>query len=72
MAEQRIRAARIFTGEHWLYNHTVVIEDKRIVALVPNQDNNYDTHTLLPAFIDIQLYGAHDRLLAVYPDATTI
>jgi N-acetylglucosamine-6-phosphate deacetylase len=72
MAEQRIRAARIFTGEHWLYNHIVVIEDKRIIAVLPNQDSSYDVHTLLPAFVDIQLYGAHERLLAVYPDAATI
>jgi N-acetylglucosamine-6-phosphate deacetylase len=72
MAEQRIHAARIFTGEHWLYDHAVVIQDKRIISVVPSQDSNYDVHTLLPSFIDIQLYGAHDRLLAVYPDATTI
>ncbi len=76
MHKKTILAKRLFTGNSCLFNHAVVIEDNRIVDIVskdktiPNAGPIYDI--VAPAFLDIQIYGAHDKLLAVYPSADSI
>jgi N-acetylglucosamine-6-phosphate deacetylase len=73
MIEQSIYTAdKIFTGEEWLYNHSIIIENETIVDVLPtssiNHSNNQQTfNTLVPAFIDIQIYGAGSKLFSVYP-----
>ena len=68
-------ASRIFTGDWWLQDHVVIVERSRIKAIIPSDSlpsdivvQHFPYGILAPAFIDLQIYGAHGKLLAVYPD----
>jgi N-acetylglucosamine-6-phosphate deacetylase len=70
---------RVFTGREWIEGQAVVVEDGAVVALVaPDrleegiEKRRLEGLWLVPAFMDIQIYGAHQKLLAVYPDAETL
>lgn len=70
-----ILAGRVFTGENWLDNHAVITEAGIIKDLVPASALSDDIHTevypdllLVPAYMDLQIYGAYGKLLAVYPE----
>ena len=72
-------ADQIFTGNEWLNDHAVLAGDGTIKQVLPVQnippdiEIKYFTDSLLvPAFIDLQIYGAHDRLFAVYPDSLSL
>jgi N-acetylglucosamine-6-phosphate deacetylase len=74
--QKTIRAEKLFTGEDWLYNHDIVIEDGIIQSLFPGTGtpfvtNNVETF-LVPAFVDFQVYGAAQKLFSVYPEAETL
>jgi len=73
---QLYKADKIFTGSEWLSQHTVVVEQGRILELVPSDtckgEPTSSGHLLAPAFMDIQIYGAYDKLLAVYPEAESL
>jgi N-acetylglucosamine-6-phosphate deacetylase len=69
-------AEKIFTGKEWLADHAVIVANGKITDIVA-----YDTLSekpaekypmLAPAFIDIQIYGAHERLLSVYPETDSL
>ena len=68
-------APRIFTGSEWLHHHALIVNGGVIEAVVPSteiKETDYEVKTfrdgfLAPAFIDIQIYGAAEKLLAVYP-----
>ena len=69
----------IFTGDDWLNEHAVIVEEGLITALLPVHalppgiKPEYFSNTILaPAFIDLQIYGAHEKLFAVYPDTTSL
>src|SRR5688572_26117971 len=76
MKSKTISARQIFTGEEWLPDHSVVIDNGIISDILPTQqlisaaDANADV--LIPAFIDLQIYGAHGKLLAVYPETDSL
>lgn len=72
MPETNIYTAKnIFTGEHWLSNHSIVIEDGVIKDILRSFSSpEYDT--ILPAFIDLQIYGAYGKLYSVFPEAETL
>ena len=76
MTKKTFLAKKLFTGNDCLSNHAVVVEDNKIVDILsidqitPHAGPIYDI--IAPAFLDIQIYGAHDRLLAVYPSADSI
>ncbi|ANE51899.1 N-acetylglucosamine-6-phosphate deacetylase [Flavisolibacter tropicus] len=78
MAMQYYTADRVFTGEEWLENMVIQTIDGRIQSLLPADSvdpaavQRFDHGSIIPAFLDIQLYGAHGRLLAVYPDPETL
>jgi N-acetylglucosamine-6-phosphate deacetylase len=78
MAIQYFTADRVFTGQEWLENVVIHTVDGRIQSLLPADSvapvavQRYNDSIIIPAFIDIQLYGAHGRLLAVYPDPETL
>lgn len=72
-------ANNIFTGYEMLHNHAIVVKNNFIEDIIPlteiAADANtihYTNATIAPAFIDLQLYGAHKRLLAVYPDTESV
>jgi N-acetylglucosamine-6-phosphate deacetylase len=75
MPEQIIIAAKeIFTGNHWLQDHSIIIEDGYIKEIVPASSITAakTCDTILPAFIDLQIYGAFGNLFSVYPTAKTL
>lgn len=72
-------ADQIFTGENWLNHHAVIVGQRKVKELVPVQSlpssiitEQFDECILAPAFIDLQIYGAYGRLLAVYPEADSL
>ncbi|HEV7332559.1 MAG TPA: N-acetylglucosamine-6-phosphate deacetylase [Flavisolibacter sp.] len=71
-----LRAEKLFTGEDWLYNQQIVIEDGIIRSVTPDPETPFVSNNapsfLAPAFIDFQVYGAAQKLLAVYPQAETL
>ena len=72
-------AAKIFTGDVWLHDHVVITEQSVITAVIPSGSlppgivvQHFPDAILAPAFIDLQIYGAHGRLLAVYPETDSL
>lgn len=72
-------ADRIFTGQSWLTDHAVVTEGDRIKDIVPISSlssnvrvQQFDNSFIAPAFIDLQIYGAAGKLLAVNPEANSL
>lgn len=68
-------AEKIFTGQQWLQQHALIVKDGLVAAIIPAAEINKEQvdirewkHAFLaPAFIDIQIYGAAEKLLAVHP-----
>lgn len=74
-----LSADRIFTGEKWLTAHSVVIKEDKVSEILSNTElppsfeaEHYDDCIIAPAFIDLQIYGAYGRLLAVYPETNSL
>lgn len=71
-------ANSIFTGYEMLHNHAIVVKNNFIEDIIPITEitagaNIIQTNALIaPAFIDLQLYGANKRLLAVFPEAESV
>ena len=72
-------AKLIFTGEQWLHKHAAIVEDGIIkdvlpvTALDPLVETVYFSDSMLaPAFIDLQIYGAYEKLFAVYPNKDSL
>ncbi len=79
MAAKAFRADKIFTGDDWLHDHAVITEGgiiKNVLPvsdLPPGIDTQYFPHSILaPAFIDLQIYGASEKLFAVYPSSESL
>ena len=72
------RPDRIFTGEQWLENHVLITEKGVIKEILAVKNEKSDTNiqrvqgTIIPAFIDLQIYGANKKLLAVHPTADAL
>src|SRR6476619_8489979 len=73
------KAGKIFNGNETLPEYAVIVNDGAIESVIPASSVHEDAETIdfgdaliAPAFIDLQLYGAHGRLLAVYPDEVTV
>lgn len=66
--------SRLFTGSEWLADQVVEISQGKIMDIYSFSDaGNEKVYPLLaPAFADIQIYGAYDKLLAVYPEAASL
>ncbi len=74
-SQKAILAGRVFTGENWLDDQAVITEAGIIKDLLPasavpdNVERDvYPDAILVPAYIDLQIYGAYGKLLAVYPE----
>jgi N-acetylglucosamine-6-phosphate deacetylase len=70
---------KLFTGDAWLSGHAVVVEGDIIHTIIPASDiksnvfiKHLENQFLIPAFLDVQIYGAYNRLFAVYPDPETL
>jgi len=67
-------AEKIFTGHQWLTNHCVLTNNGVVTAVVPTveipesmETIYFGANSLVPAFIDIQVYGAGGKLLSMHP-----
>lgn len=68
-------ANRIFTGKEWLYDQAIVVEKGLIRNILPRESveaEDFGDSMIVPGFIDLQVYGAAGKLLAVYPSASTL
>ena len=72
-------ADRIFTGNEWLEAHAIFAENNLIKDVIPSSSlplnipaKKFDDCFLVPAFIDLQIYGAYGKLLAAYPEADSL
>ena len=77
--QQAIGASQIFTGETWLDDHVIIVSNGMIEDIIRKENLQagipllfYNDNLLVPPFIDLQVYGAAGRLLAVYPDVSTL
>ena len=73
---QIFKADKVFTGSEWLQQHAVVVSQGKIIDVISSATVSGESvslhHILAPAFIDIQIYGAYDKLLAVYPETDSL
>ena len=76
---QMISAEKIFTGKEWLTDHIIVIKENKVEQVVPKSEAPSGEVKafpsgcfIVPAFIDVQVYGAAKKLLAVYPEPGTL
>lgn len=69
--KQIVAAEKLFTGSDWLLNHAMVVEENHIHSIVPimslNKKPAYQYSYVIPALIDLQIYGAGGQLLSVFP-----
>jgi N-acetylglucosamine-6-phosphate deacetylase len=80
MPSQKIySASKIFTGENWLENHAIIVEAGKILKLLPlssldasQKVQQYDDCMIVPAFIDLQIYGVGGKLFAAYPEIVSL
>lgn len=78
MAKKAYSAKKVFTGDSWLNDKAVITENARIKEIISINDVDPGTEhikldgILAPAYIDLQIYGAHGRLLAMYPDTQSL
>ncbi len=77
MKNQKIHLAnRLFTGTGWLHHHAVITERGVIKDILPVSAvaaaGALQHAIIAPAFVDIQIYGAYNPLLAVYPEADSL
>ena len=72
-------ANKIFTGEEWISDAAIIVEQGTIVEIVAKKNLpaainliNHSKSFIAPCFIDIQIYGAYGSLLSAKPDADTL
>lgn len=74
--QKTIQAEKLFTGTEWLYNQLIVVENGLVQSLQPANGLPFVTDQaatfLAPAFVDFQVYGAAQKLFAVFPTAETL
>jgi len=69
--QQIYSAKHIFTGEEWLKDHSIIVSNGVIEDIIPST-SGAEYETILPAFIDLQIYGAYGKLFSVFPSAETL
>jgi N-acetylglucosamine-6-phosphate deacetylase len=70
---QIFSADKIFTGKEWLTNHAIIVEHNHIKEIIPataatETVQHFSNAFIAPAFIDLQIYGAGEKLFSVYPE----
>ncbi|MCU0336851.1 MAG: N-acetylglucosamine-6-phosphate deacetylase [Sediminibacterium sp.] len=74
--KQIIAANKIFTGTEWLINHALIIQDGMVESILPavalKEAVTKEIPLLIPALIDLQIYGAGGKLLSVYPSVESL
>ena len=66
-------AKALFTGSEWLKDVVIHIENDMVVGIDQKGfDANHASPFIIPALIDLQLYGADGKLLSEFPEKETI
>jgi N-acetylglucosamine-6-phosphate deacetylase len=66
-------AKLLFTGSEWINETAVEIKDGKIVSISKGHYNASASFPyIVPAFIDLQIYGADQKLLSEFPDTDCI
>jgi N-acetylglucosamine-6-phosphate deacetylase len=64
---------KLFTGNEWLSEVVVSFENGKIINILKEgYERNNAMPIVAPALIDLQIYGAENKLLSEYPEADTI
>ncbi len=76
MEQQIFSAKQLFTGEHWLIDSSILVKNNCIEDIVATNTLT-DAPTivypyLIPALIDLQIYGAGGKLLSMHPQKESI
>ena len=70
---QTISAQKLFTGTSWLSEAVIEITNGKIIAIKKDGYDHKNAFPLVvPALIDLQIYGAGGKLLSEFPEANTI
>lgn len=75
---QGFTSTKIFTGDEWLANHVLLVQDEMVIDIVPfsGVDNTipvaHKKGSIVPAFIDAQVYGASGKLFSQYPSVDAL
>jgi len=80
LKDERIyTASRIFTGQEWLNDQAIFVKYGIIQGILPNTSLppsteivHFENCTIAPSFIDLQIYGAYGKLLAVYSEPASL
>lgn len=75
-----IANARVFTGERWLERHAVLIDNRRVSRLVPQDELDPGIHVevdlaggeLVPGFVDLQVNGGGGAMFNNAPTVDTL
>lgn len=68
-----ISAQELFTGSHWISEAVIEIKNGEIIAIKKEgYDHLHSVALVVPALIDLQIYGAENKLLSAFADASTI
>ena len=71
--QQVISVQELFTGEHWISEAVIVIENGKVTDIKKEgYDHKNAMPLIVPALIDLQIYGADEKLLSEFPTADTI
>ena len=71
--QQVLSVQELFTGDHWISEAVIIIENGKVTAIKKEgYDHNNAIPLIVPALIDLQIYGAAGKLLSEYPTADTI
>lgn len=69
-------ADKIFTGNEWLNDAAIIVENGNIKNILPivelSEKSAGHAAIIAPAFLDIQIYGAEEKLLAVFPEVEAL
>ena len=73
------KAYKLFTGDHWLYDHAVITKSGTIHEIIPSSSlaesisaKDFPGCFIAPALIDLQIYGAYKKLFALYPETDAL
>ena len=79
MMQKAYSAGRIFDGNNWITKQAILVKDGIIEAVIPLAQlpdsipfTDYKEHSIIPAFIDAQVYGAAGKLFSLHPDPKTL
>jgi N-acetylglucosamine-6-phosphate deacetylase len=70
---QYFSAQELFTGKHWFSEVVIEVVDGKIGKIHKEGYEAKNAYPLIvPALIDLQIYGAEEKLLSIYPEVDTI